>query len=384
VTEQNLDTSRPYIWLRYATQYSRDGQTHTMEMSVPVPLGASAEQREVLFREAEAGMNQLVNRFGQRVSQTLQGVQDQRGEYNAALRSAPVLKSAPPQQPKSSMSAPQIAARSLDGQRQEAHSIAVPAVRSQEPVVPSTHPNIGASMPKTLGPSLDSHANVPLPEFIQYIHEHLNLTPRQAMDMLKVKSLSTGINLREALERLRHLAAQSNARAPSASLSTNAESQAQQPSYMLDDQASLEGNNQQEDDDDQSQIAEMRVSAPVYFDEEEDPEIEDEEDVHLPSKFMPQQLEDARNKINGLREAQGATLADPKRLQALGNVIGGQISPERLQELIIGIWNVSALKKLKVDQLEALISWAKQDDFAEEVEAALAVLEEDRHARGNR
>ena len=53
----NLDATGPYIWLRYATQYSGDGQTHTIEMSIPVPLGASPERREELIREAEAGMN---------------------------------------------------------------------------------------------------------------------------------------------------------------------------------------------------------------------------------------------------------------------------------------------------------------------------------------
>jgi hypothetical protein len=37
-----------------------------------------------------------------------------------------------------------------------------------------------------------------------------------------------------------------------------------------------------------------------------------------------------------------------------------------------------------MDQVEALISWAKQDDFVDEAEAALAALEEDRYARGNR
>src|SRR6185295_17580855 len=85
------------------------------------------------------------------------------------------------------------------------------SARSQESVVPPTRPNVGASMPMTLGPTLDSSGNFPLPEFIQYIHENLNLTPRQAMEMLKVKSLSTGVNLREALERLRYLVAQRNA-----------------------------------------------------------------------------------------------------------------------------------------------------------------------------
>src|SRR5260370_9353298 len=406
----NLDKTGPYIWLRYSTQYSKDGQTHTIEMSVPVPLGASTERREELFREAEAGMNQLVSRFGHRLPQTLQRVQDSQTEYNAASRSAPMQKSVPSQQPRNksaSVPAPQTDYLSSDGQGREGRTMQASA-RNQEPVVPPTRPDVGASMPMTLGPTFDNSGNLPLPEFIQYIHENLNLTPRQAMEMLKVKSLSTGVNLREALDRLRSLVAQRNANSVAhleghvegeiepeyplvrhefvassssapVSMSTAAETHAQQSSHIPDDQTSQERDSQQEDH--QSQIIEMRVSAPVRFDEEEDPELENSD---LPLEFTAKQLEYARSKISELRESQGASIASPKRLQALGNVVGDQISQEQLQKLIDGIWSVSALKKLKMDQVEALISWAKQDDFVDEVKAALAVLEEDRYARGNR
>src|SRR6266550_7580756 len=115
----NLDATGPYIWLRYATQYSKDGQMHTIEMSIPVPLGASTERREELFREAEAGMNQLISRFGHRLPQTPQRVQDLQAEYNAPSRSAPMQKSVPSQQSRNksaSVPAPQPASRPADGQ----------------------------------------------------------------------------------------------------------------------------------------------------------------------------------------------------------------------------------------------------------------------------
>jgi len=35
------------------------------------------------------------------------------------------------------------------------------------------------------------------------------------------------------------------------------------------------------------------------------------------------------------------------------------------------------VKKLKVDQVEALISWAKEDYFVDEVEAVLALIDEE-------
>ena len=62
----------PYIWLRYTTQFSVTGRTHTIEMGVPVPVGASAELREQLIREAEIGMDQLTRRVENRVAQISQ------------------------------------------------------------------------------------------------------------------------------------------------------------------------------------------------------------------------------------------------------------------------------------------------------------------------
>ncbi len=67
----------PYIWLRYSTQFTTGGRTHTIEMEVPVPVGASAELREQLIREAEANMEQLYRRVeararGQRPGESVQ------------------------------------------------------------------------------------------------------------------------------------------------------------------------------------------------------------------------------------------------------------------------------------------------------------------------
>ena len=56
----------PYIWLRYSTQFTTGGRAHTIEMEIPVPVGASAEQREQLIREAEAGIEQLYRQIEKR------------------------------------------------------------------------------------------------------------------------------------------------------------------------------------------------------------------------------------------------------------------------------------------------------------------------------
>src|SRR5579884_3756440 len=75
-----MDTNRPvgasgtpYIWLRYSKQFtSEDGRTHTIEIGIPVPLGASVEERARLIREAEAGMEQLAQSVEGRAAQMLQ------------------------------------------------------------------------------------------------------------------------------------------------------------------------------------------------------------------------------------------------------------------------------------------------------------------------
>src|ERR1700730_11820125 len=97
----------PYIWLRYSTQFTTGGRTHTIEMGVPMPLGASAETREQLLREAEAGMSQLSSHVEQRVSQVMQRAQPSQ-PASPSPRPAPVPK--PPTR-SASVPAPQTAAQ---------------------------------------------------------------------------------------------------------------------------------------------------------------------------------------------------------------------------------------------------------------------------------
>ncbi|GCE18245.1 hypothetical protein KDK_20450 [Dictyobacter kobayashii] len=237
---------------------------------------------------------------------------------------------------------------------------------------------------------------MPLPQFIQYIKDNLDLTPKQAMEMLNVRSLTTGINLREALEQLKGIVGQSG---PDP---TPLPKRRESDNSALSDygQAVPEARRPQSSGplprisrgDHDSSIIEMRIPrAGVGFDEEIGPEdlidesrpgedLEELEDLPLsPDEFSEQELERARVKISSLRESQGATTASPQRLQVLTNVVSSQISDDQLRELISGVWNIMTTKKLKVDQVEALISWAKlEDDFIEQVEAVLAVLEEGR------
>jgi len=118
----------------------------------------------------------------------------------------------------------------------------------------------------------------------------------------------------------------------------------------------------------------VRDTPKVYkFDEEdEDEELEEEKE-----EGGEEQRVIARIKLDELREVRGSSTANPGRLTVLQNVLNSQISEEQLQHLIQSAWGESNVKKLKVDQVEALISWAKEDFFVEEVEAVMSLIDEE-------
>jgi hypothetical protein len=378
-----------YIWLRYATQYTRDGQAHTFEMSIPVPLGATAEEREQLIREAESGMRQLTGHVEQRVTQP----NAQRVQSNPAPKSTQTLQTPRPTTPltkptprPASMPAPQTGPQPATGQANDA-----PEREESAPARQGVAANMSTH---TLSPN-ESSTSLQLPQFIQYIKENLDLTPKQAMDLLNVKSLSTGINLRDALENLKRITAQQKGQqdtpssaprrtvyesSPSVTSTTNPEPVSRRVSGPL---SSTTGAAQSQ-----------RTPEPIFDEEVEPDELDDSEldsmlgeddGPDMGNELSQKQLEQARAKISELRESQGAATVNEFRLKVLNNVVNSQITEDQLQSLIEGVWNIPMLKRLKVDQVEALISWAKMDDdFVEQVDAVLAVLEEERYARGNR
>jgi hypothetical protein len=71
------------------------------------------------------------------------------------------------------------------------------------------------------------------------------------------------------------------------------------------------------------------------------------------------------------------------RLKVLHNVTDSQVSEEQVLQLAQGVWGVTSLKKLKNDQVEALISWAKTDDFVGEAENVLLLIQEEQYARSD-
>ena len=128
---------------------------------------------------------------------------------------------------------------------------------------------------------------------------------------------------------------------------------------------------------------------PPAFDEEidldEEINLDDNEEIEFLPDLTDQERAIAQEVLSKLKEARGSSAASDTRLKVLNNVINDQISNEQLLQLVQGAWGVTALKKLKNDQVEALISWAKAaDDFISEAEMVLALIQEEQYARSDR
>ncbi|HEX6108518.1 MAG TPA: hypothetical protein VFZ02_03830 [Ktedonobacteraceae bacterium] len=402
-----MDTSRdkptgtdgnPYIWLRYTTQFNAGGRTHTIEMGIPVPVGASAETREKLIREAEMGMEQLTRRVESRVAQILQRntrpPEPVRTQEPTSMRSNQAsLQDGGNRSPAGTP--PPVGTRSTTPAPAPVREVPQPiSLHEKQPTTIPVRQSGPVSMPVTPGVQSEASSNMKLSQFMQTIRDAWGLTPKQAMDLLNVKTLN-GMNYREALRKLQPLV-EGNTRETSTPGSGNKAPGVIQPKPLEErgrPQGSLplQGSHSTPPArpvpgavDGPANIPvipikdEMIREAPrrVYKFEEE---LEDEKE-----EDNQEQRVIARIKLDELKEVRGASLASQGRLTVLQNVLNSQISDEQLQHLIQHVWGVQSVKKLKVDQIEALISWAKEDYFVEEVEAVLALIDgEESHARSD-
>jgi hypothetical protein len=464
----------PYIWLRYTTQFTTGGRTHSIEMGIPVPVGASAEMREQLIREAESGMEQLTRHVENRVMQMLQ-----RNARPHEPATGGQKGSIPASQPPTGGQKGPVPASQLPTPLQMS-SETPQAPQAPQPAVPPTRQTVGANMPSTPGIPGDANGNMKLGQFMQFIRETWGLTPKQAMDLLNVKSLN-GLNYREVLRQLQPLVEQQANNAPASNqklpvpgqsrpvekpsnpgvpasaassspspsspahtpvgarelkrapqappmahtITPNQEaaipnqdvrstmpaspaSSSPSPAHSTASAASVPGASKpastpkppagERGDNAQATASPVPVpqspaapaKAPIVpirmvrdetrkykFDEEED-ELPLEEDDN------DQKMAMARIKLDELKEVRGTSAANPARLAVLHNVVNSQIADEQIQRLIQAAWGATSVKKLKVDQAEALISWAKEDYFVEEVDAVLTLIdEEESYARSD-
>jgi len=253
-----------------------------------------------------------------------------------------------------------------------------------------------------------------LPQLLQYTNRELGLDARKVMELLGVKSLQ-GLNYREVAEQLQQLVAREPAPTASAptsppardtELTGTARSAAQSsPASPSSGPAALRLTSRSAPSaNDVSPVpelaaAEPRVPAGVMeikeavvrgysaasgFDEEEDV-LPDDDDAGYLSNLSDEERALASDILSRLRDAHGSSQASDARLKVLSNVVNNQVSDDQLEELVAGVWGTTTLKKLKNDQLEALIYWAKHaDDFIAEVDMILTLLQEEAYARSDR
>jgi hypothetical protein len=414
----------PYIWLRYTTQFTTGGRTHTIEMGIPIPVGASAEVREQLIREAEMGMEQLSRRVESRVSQMLQ--RSARPPETVRAQESSTARQAQAPQQGSAAGTPAIAGTQPASPAPPQQPVAAPVRQGQ---------SVAANMPVTPGIQGD---NMKLSQFLQVIRETWELSPKEAMDLLHVKNLNS-VNYREALRelqvRLGEKAGNTNAslQAKNRPVSSQPKPASSTPPVSparpggeaaRGTQATTGGEKaglREVKGPTQSAAAtpapakpaaptppvrpapgalagpahipvipirdEMVREAPKVFKfDEEDEEMEEMEEIEEEEGMKgEEQTAIARIKLDELKEVRGAAAASPGRLMVLQNVLNSQISDEQLQRIIQSAWGATSVKKLKVDQVEALISWAKEDFFLDEVEAVLDLIdEEESYARSDR
>src|SRR5207245_6072075 len=141
--------------------------------------------------------DQLSRHVENRVTQMLQRNSRLQASGTGHPQAAPLAGAQPP------TSAP---TSSTFGSSQPSSSLASAHEGLQSSPRPSTRPNttVGASMPLSPNMSGEASGNIKLSQFMQYIREAWGLNPKQAMELLNVKTLN-GLNYREALKQLQPL-----------------------------------------------------------------------------------------------------------------------------------------------------------------------------------
>jgi hypothetical protein len=382
------------IRLRYSRQFQIGGHAHTIDAEAMLAAGASPEWRAQIIRELEQDVEQLARQVSQRGSRQTTEIQARAGTAPGKSMETPA-----PTRPPTPVPQP-------------------PA--SQSPAVLP----VSESMPTT--PAASGERTITLPDFLKAIQKRWDMSAKEAMDLLNVSEL-TGLNYREAYALLRTIkepgssastgAAQTRTRPAQQTPVVEAPHQANRPAPTVSSvrpQASAPAPNTAPvprapvtaalSHETQSgvptapepkretlpdfagspkaplpiQLGVVRDLAPrsYSFDEEED--TSDEEAYELPVDNEGNlHRQAAENKLEELKNTGGNKAASPERLNVLNTIVDGQISEEELEQLIKIAWNITNRKRLRVEQAEALINWAKEDYFVDEVKSLLVLVDDE-------
>jgi hypothetical protein len=420
-----------HIWLRQSVRFTQDGHERTIEIALPLPIGAPPHEVERLLAEADAGMARLRQHLDQQVAVAL-------GSAEATPASAPVAALAM-HNPTDALPGPSRAAVFVEPPqpapvppRSAAAPATPPAARIAEPSAPppaasraaepAARPATATPASAAPAPATSTSARAPLspagegqggedplsrPDFLAETRT-LGLTPPQVMERLGVRSLD-GLNLREALDMLRRQLGASAASAPepavppAAPASANgaahahAQAAATPPAATgFDEEEEFElvvlgPDMAPEDYGEELPYGDTDVAEPSSALEEVDGDADALDDVPdlgaaLPAppapeptratataSFTPAQKARARELVAGFRAVAAGGSAARAQHTAFTNIVAGELGAETAETLVRGLWGQPP-DRLGTDQLTAVVNWGKKDEFAAEAPVMLALL----------
>ncbi len=399
------------IRLRYSRQFQSGGHAHTIDAETILPVGANQEKREQVLHEMEIDVEQLARQIIQRATRPA-------GEPRQQVPARPG-----PNSP---------AARTTEPTRFQSEATTSAAQhQATNTSLPISQTPVSENMPASPASSGEGNT-VRLPQFINAIKKRWDMSLKEAMDLLHVTTLE-GANLREVYAQLQAIMESRNANTPRANTQgritqsmpvveaprqVNRSTQPQQPPaprssvnqattaapetrsqgqaalkdvarpapptipIQTSDHADKQPREREQDFAGSPkapipiQIGMVRDIPPHPYTFEEE---EGDEAFELPEDENAEDDADRRNariKLDELKGIRGTSVASAGRMTVLNNVVDSQISEEQLLKIIQAAWDINTKKKLKADQIEALISWAKEDSFVEMAEAMLALIEE--------
>jgi hypothetical protein len=423
-----------HIWLRQTVTYTVDGQTRTLEVGIPVPNDATAQDVEDLLGVAEIGMSALSRRLDARIAEALGG---------GVSNNIPALPPSTPETPSANGYAP------TDTVSEHLSSVAEPPIPHTREAKAESVPEVAkAPTPAATGPARPINApERPAPQqrpaepprsqplaaapagggemtrqqFLAAVAA-LGLNPRQAMDQLGVRSLE-GLNLREALESLRR---QLLGITPNTETGIEEESEPDDVS-TIEARTTLPRQFEEEDDetilftmddDDELEVDDItgssgdRAFARVSEESVDELDLDDEDDEddedNVPDLTPPAPARQrtsttarkprsvvretpiaatddaptssgslrtqAMRQIGKLRSTTGGGTASDYQRNAYRNIVEHQLGKSKAATLVRGLWRTT-VDHLTAGQLDALIRWGKEDEFAVEAVQVLSALQ---------
>jgi hypothetical protein len=385
-----------HIWLRQSVSSTKDGQTRTIEIAISLRQGMTAAQVEALLKEADSGMQRLSHHLNT--------------SFAGADAGSAVL-------PDSSMSLDPPAPLELPASHEVEST--PPALRGEQPIsrpeagqdpdhiaplAPSFHKSPATTLPVPTASPAQAKSPVPAAElsikdFLDAARAELDLSPKQAMEKLGVKSLQ-GIDLHAALDTLRRQMAGASGGEPvvrgdQPPAAASAPASAAPPRYF-----------EEEEDDSEFDVTFRLDDESDEFDLEDVPDFDAvtppsplravpaakrsapaKPAAHVPgeSPLEPSAASDQKSStlelIGQLRAtAKGSNPTSQQRI-AYRNIIQQELGEQPAKALVAGLWRVPA-ERLGAEQMDALLSWGKRDTFGEEAVEVLAALRAERERKG--